>query len=44
MNDYATWFEDNVAKLDDLEADRILALGTTLGSHFHKSDFNKTSR
>jgi hypothetical protein len=51
MSDYVDWFEENVASLDDVPVDKILALGSSLYPHFQKSDFNierrearKTSR
>lgn len=44
MEDYLTWFEDNVASLDDLDVDRILVLGVSMYSHFQKSDFNVQQR
>lgn len=40
MSDYVEWFEDNVASLDDVPVDKILALGSSLYPHFQKSDFN----
>ena len=40
MTDYITWFEQNVAKLEDVEIDRLLVLGSSLYPHFQKSDFN----
>jgi hypothetical protein len=40
MADYVTWFEDNVAALEDVPIDKLLALGSSLYPHFQKSDFN----
>jgi hypothetical protein len=40
MTDYVEWFEANVGNLDKIEVDRILVLGTTMYSHFQRSDFN----
>jgi len=44
MTDYITWFEDNVAKLEDVPIDRLLVLGSSLYPHFQKSDFNIAQR
>lgn len=44
MEDYVTWFEDNVASLDELDVDKILTLGVSLYSKFQKSDFNISQR
>jgi hypothetical protein len=44
MEDYVTWFEDNVAKLEDVPVDKLLALGSTLYPKFQKSDFNIEQR
>jgi hypothetical protein len=51
MADYVEWFEDNVAALEEVPVDKLLALGSSLYPHFQKSDFNierrearKTSR
>src|SRR5215469_10384727 len=40
MTDYVTWFEDNVAQLEDVPVDKLLVLGSSLYPHFQKSDFN----
>jgi hypothetical protein len=40
MSDYVEWFEDNVASLEDVPIDKLLALGSALYPHFQKSDFN----
>lgn len=40
MVDYVTWFEANVAGLDTLEVDRILALGVSMYKYFQTSEFN----
>jgi len=40
MQDFITWFEDNVANLDDLEPDRILILSLNTYGYFQRSDFN----
>jgi hypothetical protein len=40
MADYVEWFEDNVAALEDVPVDKLLALGSSLYPHFQKSDFN----
>jgi hypothetical protein len=44
MEDYVTWFEDNVISLEELELDKILTLGVQLYGHFQKSDFNVSQR
>jgi hypothetical protein len=44
MEDYVTWFEDNVAKLEEVPVDKLLALGSTLYPKFQKSDFNISQR
>jgi hypothetical protein len=44
MTDYVTWFEDNVASLDDIPVDKILTLGSSLYGHFQKSEFNVSRR
>jgi len=44
MTDYVTWFEDNVAQLEDVPVDKLLVLGSSLYPHFQKSDFNITRR
>jgi hypothetical protein len=44
MQDYAVWFEDNVAPLDDVDPARLLALGSSLYPHFQKSEFNQERR
>jgi len=44
MGDYATWFRDNVGDPDEIESDRLLALGSSLYPHFQKSDFNIAQR
>jgi len=44
MTDYVTWFEDNVAALEDVPVDKLLVLGSSLYPHFQKSDFNITRR
>jgi hypothetical protein len=40
MADYVEWFEANVARLEDVPVDKLLALGSTLYPKFQKSDFN----
>ena len=40
MLDYVEWFEANVASLDKLEVDRILALGVSMYKYFQTSEFN----
>jgi hypothetical protein len=44
MQDFVTWFEDNVASLDDLPVDKILTVGINTYAHFQKSDFNVQRR
>ena len=44
MQDYITWFEDNVAALEDVPADKLLVLGASLYGHFQRSDFNQERR
>ena len=44
MEDYVTWFEDNVAKLEDVPVDKLLTLGSTLYPKFQKSEFNQSRR
>jgi hypothetical protein len=44
MSDYVDWFEENVASLDDVPVDKILALGSSLYPHFQKSEFNVSRR
>jgi hypothetical protein len=44
MADYVEWFEDNVAALEDVPVDKLLALGSSLYPHFQKSDFNVERR
>jgi hypothetical protein len=44
MADYVTWFEDNVAALEDVPIDKLLALGSSLYPHFQKSEFNISRR
>jgi hypothetical protein len=44
MADFVTWFEDNVASLDDVPVDRILTLGAGLYGHFQRSEFNVERR
>lgn len=44
MIDYATWFRANVGNPDDIESDRLLALGVGLYPHFQRSDFNIAQR
>jgi hypothetical protein len=44
MEDYVTWFEDNVAKLEDVPVDKLLTLGSTLYPKFQKSAFNQERR
>jgi hypothetical protein len=44
MTDYVTWFEDNVAALEDVPVDKLLSLGSALYPHFQKSDFNINQR
>jgi hypothetical protein len=44
MQDYAVWFEENVAALDDVDPARLLALGSSLYPHFQKSDLNQERR
>lgn len=44
MQDYAEWFEQEVASFDDVEPDRLLALGSTLYPHFQKSEMNQKRR
>jgi hypothetical protein len=44
MTDYVTWFEENVAALEDVPVDKLLALGSSLYPHFQKSDFNISQR
>jgi hypothetical protein len=40
MEDYVTWFEANVARLEDVPVDKLLSLGSTLYPKFQKSDYN----
>jgi hypothetical protein len=44
MADFVTWFEDNVASLDDLPVDKILTVGIATYGHFQRSDFNVNRR
>ncbi len=47
MSDYADWFHENVADIDELgksDPGRLLALGSTLYPHFQKSDLNQGRR
>jgi len=44
MSDYVEWFEDNVAALEDVPVDKLLALGSSLYPHFQKSEFNISRR
>jgi hypothetical protein len=44
MADFVTWFEDNVASLDDLPVDKILTIGIATYGHFQRSDFNVERR
>jgi len=44
MVDYVTWFEENVADLNDVEPDRLLVLGASMYGHFQRSDFNQERR
>jgi hypothetical protein len=44
MTDFVTWFEDNVAALEDVPIDKLLTLGPTLYGHFQRSDFNRSQR
>jgi hypothetical protein len=44
MEDYAQWFRDNVGEPDDIESDKLLALGSSLYPHFQRSDFNQERR
>jgi hypothetical protein len=44
MADFVTWFEDNVASLDDVPVDKILTLGAGLYGHFQRSEFNVERR
>jgi hypothetical protein len=44
MADYAVWFRDNVGDPDQIDSDRLLALGSSLYTHFQRSDFNQTRR
>ena len=41
MIDFATWLRENVGDIDNLDVDRIVALGPTLYHDFQASDFNK---
>jgi hypothetical protein len=44
MTDYVTWFEENVAALEDVPVDKLLSLGSAMYPHFQKSEFNITQR
>jgi hypothetical protein len=44
MADYVTWYEENVAALEDVPVDKLLTSGVYLYGHFQKSDFNIQQR
>lgn len=44
MQDYVTWYEDNVAALEDVPVDKLVASAVYLYGHFQKSDFNISQR
>lgn len=44
MTDYAMWFRENVGDPDQIDSDRLLALGSSLYPHFQRSDFNQERR
>ena len=40
QGDFLDWFEQEVAKLDNITSERALVLGAVLYGHFQRSDFN----